>query len=393
MTVTHAQIRAFRLGSHHLDLPLPPDRLLEAAGACGIQNSPPGAWETALWDRVDGVTRSQLEEILSQEKTLLQAWSIRGVPLIFPTQDAGVFLSPLCAQAGEEPWIYTRGLSGALDAFQLSFDTLLPLAEQACACLEETVHSKEALDRRLAALLEPMLPPAILPAWRAPSIYGRPDRQTMGEAAVSFLLRPCAFRGKVVFGARLDGSPTFTAPARWLGRPLPEHPDGERELVRRFLRCYGPTLPSALQSWLGCSPAQAKRLWRGIQGELVPAEVEGKRRWLLAADRERLLHGEENDCIRLLGPHDPYLDLRDRDMVLPDQRLQRQVWRTVGNPGAVLHGGRVAGLWSARTQGDRLAVSVTLFEALTSVQRTQLEELVQGYAAFRGTALQAYTVS
>ena len=394
MTVTHAQIRAFRLGSHHLDHPLPPDRLLEAAGACGIQNSPPGTWETSLWNRVEGVTRSQLEEILSQEKTLLQAWSIRGVPLVFPTQDAGVFLSPLCAQAGEEPWIYTRGLSGALDAFHLSFDALLPLAEQACACLEEeTVHSKEALDRRLAALMEPMLPPAILPAWRAPSIYGRPDRQTMGEAAVSFLLRPCAFRDKVVFGARLDGSPTFTAPARWLGRPLPEHPDGERELVRRFLRCYGPALPSALQSWLGCSPAQAKRLWRGIQGELVPAEVEGKRRWLLAADRERLLHGEENDCIRLLGPHDPYLDLRDRDTVLPDQRLQRQVWRTVGNPGAVLHGGRVAGLWSARAQGDRLAVSVTLFEALTSVQRAQLEELVQGYAAFRGTALQAYTVS
>ena len=113
----------------------------------------------------------------------------------------------------------------------------------------------------------------------------------------------------------------------------------------------------------------------------------------MGSDRERLLHGEENDCIQLLGPHDPYLDLRDRDTVLPDQRLQRQVWRTVGNPGAVLHGGRVAGLWSARAQGDRLAVSVTLFEALTSVQRAQLEELVQGYAAFRGTALQAYTVS
>ena len=73
-----------------------------------MQNSPPGAWETALWNRVEDVTLPQLEQALYGEKTLLQAWSIRGVPLVFPTKDAGVFLTPLCAQSGEKPWIYTR---------------------------------------------------------------------------------------------------------------------------------------------------------------------------------------------------------------------------------------------------------------------------------------------
>ena len=394
MTVTKEQARAFRLRRHHLDRPLPSGGLVEAAAGCGVQNSPPGAWETALWNRVEGVTIPQLEQALYGEKTLLQAWSIRGVPLVFPTVDAGVFLAPLCAQPGEEPWIYTRGITGALDALGLDFDDLLPLVETACACLEgETVLSKEALDRRLAGVIEPMLPPEVRPAWNAPSMYGQPDRQTVGGAAVSFLLRPCSFRGKVVFGAREGIYPTFTSPARWLGRSLPNHPDGVRELVRRFLRCYGPTQVSDFQSWLGCSPRQAKRLWGGIEDELAPVELDGKRRWVLAEDLNLLSQGEEGERLLLLGPHDPYLDLRDRELILPDKARQRQVWKTVGNPGAVLLGGRVIGFWSVRTRGDKLDAAVTLFEALEPTQRSRLEELAQGYAAFRGSALRKYTVS
>ena len=394
MTVTREQARAFRLRRHHLDRPLPSGGLVEAAAGCGVQNSPPGAWETALWNRVEGVTLHQLEQALYGEKTLLQAWSIRGVPLVFPTVDAGVFLAPLCAQPGEEPWIYTRGITGALDALGLDFDDLLPLVETACACLEgETVLSKEALDRRLAGVIEPMLPPEVRPAWNAPSMYGQPDRQTVGGAAVSFLLRPCSFRGKVVFGAREGIYPTFTSPARWLGRSLPNHPDGVRELVRRFLRCYGPTQVSDFQSWLGCSPRQAKRLWGGIEDELAPVELDGKRRWVLAEDLNLLSQGEEGERLLLLGSHDPYLDLRDRELILPDKARQRQVWKTVGNPGAVLLGGRVIGFWSVRTRGDKLDAAVTLFEALEPTQRSRLEELAQGYAAFRGSALRKYTVS
>lgn len=394
MTVTREQARAFRLRRHHLDRPLPSGGLVEAAAGCGVQNSPPGAWETALWNRVEGVTLHQLEQALYGEKTLLQAWSIRGVPLIFPTVDAGVFLAPLCAQPGEEPWIYTRGITGALDALGLDFDDLLPLVETACACLEgETVLSKEALDRRLAGVIEPMLPPEVRPAWNAPSMYGQPDRQTVGGAAVSFLLRPCSFRGKVVFGAREGIYPTFTSPARWLGRSLLNHPDGVRELVRRFLRCYGPTQVSDFQSWLGCSPRQAKRLWGGIEDELAPVELDGKRRWVLAEDLNLLSQGEEGEQLLLLGSHDPYLDLRDRELILPDKARQRQVWKTVGNPGAVLLGGRVIGFWSVRTRGDKLDAAVTLFDALEPTQRSRLEELAQGYAAFRGSALRKYTVS
>ena len=56
MIVTGEQVRALRLSRHHLDRPLPSGALVEAAAGCGVQNSPPGAWETALWNRMeDGV--------------------------------------------------------------------------------------------------------------------------------------------------------------------------------------------------------------------------------------------------------------------------------------------------------------------------------------------------
>ena len=51
MECTASQARAHRLRAHHLDRKLPPATVEQAAGACGLQNSPPGAWGTALHNR------------------------------------------------------------------------------------------------------------------------------------------------------------------------------------------------------------------------------------------------------------------------------------------------------------------------------------------------------
>ena len=52
---------------------LPSGQIETAAGACGVQNSPPGAWETALFNRVEGCTLPELHDALYRRKTLLQA--------------------------------------------------------------------------------------------------------------------------------------------------------------------------------------------------------------------------------------------------------------------------------------------------------------------------------
>lgn len=129
----------------------------------------------------------------------------------------------------------------------------------------------------LAQLAAEQLPAQKQSLWNAPSMYGAPDRQTVGGAAVSFLLRPCSFKGLVVFGEREGISPTFTSPLRWLGHKLVPSAQGTAELARRFLHAYGPATPRTFADWLGSTPAQAKRLWRQIEEELEPVTAAGKK--------------------------------------------------------------------------------------------------------------------
>lgn len=254
-------IRAFRVQAHHLDRKLPAGAEEAAASVCGFQNSPPGAWETALWNRVEGCTLQAAQSALYAEKRLLQAWSVRGVPLVFPASESGVFLAPLAAAAGETPWIYTRGIAAALDFLGMAFDELLPLVLHAAEYLEtHTVARKEALDAALAEIVEAALPAEKLPLWRAPSMYG--PRQTVGGAVVSFLLRPCAFYSRVVFGARDGVHPTFTSFQRWTGRAPETPPDAEKRLVQKFLHAHGPADPAALAAWLGCGSGRPSAFGR-----------------------------------------------------------------------------------------------------------------------------------
>ena len=272
MDIGVEQVRHYRLRGHHLNRKLPPKGLLATAGACGVQNSPPGARETALFNRVENCRLRDLRWALEEEKTLLQAWSYRGVPVVFPTAESGVFLTPLVARPGEEPWIYTRGITLALDFLGMTFEELRPLVEEAVhTCLaDRTICSKEALDQALADAVCPGLPPEKQALWDMPSMYGRPDRQTVGGAVGSFLLRPCAFSSLVVFGARQEGSPVFTSFSAWTGQAPAPCPDGERELVRKYLRCYGPSTAADFAAWLGSSPKQARRLWNSLTEELMP---------------------------------------------------------------------------------------------------------------------------
>lgn len=389
--VTDRQVRWYRLAVHYLDHLYPASCLEAVAGVCGLQNSPPGAWETAAFARLADCPLSRLQAALEQEKTLLQAWSYRGASVVFPAAESPVFLSALAARPREEPWIYTRGITLALEYLGISWEQALDLVRRAAACLDtRTVQSKEELDRVLAAEAAPLLPPSLREKWNAPSLYGRPDRQTVGGAVVSFALRPCAFLGQVVFGARQGISPTFTSYTRWLGQPLPPDPEAEPKLVRKFLHAYGPATSADLGAWLGSSPRQTKRLWQTVAGELVPVEKAGKRAYLLEQDLPALMEPQPpQTSLVLVGPHDPYLDARDRSLLLENTTLQRQVWRTVANPAVILRDGQVAGIWKPCIRGKQLEITLEPFGPLSAAERQQLAHRAEAYAAFRGLHLRS----
>ena len=388
------QIRIFRLRSHHLDAVYPKSEADRLAGACGMQNTPPGAWETALFNRVPDCTLSDMEHLLYEQKTLLQAWSYRGTPVVFPVSESSAFLSALIPDE-PEPWIYTQGITLALDYLQMDSDSLLEMLKQVIPQLDDhVIVSKSALDQTLAGWMTPLIPVQKRELWNQPSMYGSPDIQTVGGAVVSFLLRPCAFHGLVVFGKRDGISPTFTSFKNWTGSPLPPDRDAKKKLVRKYLHCYGPATADMFASWLGCSGKQARRMWNTISEELEPVTFFGKKAFILSEDRERLFapasftgnHPEDlQGDLLLLGGHDPYLDQRDRAVLQPDKTLQKQIWKLVTNPGAVVYRGEVIGIWTTKKKAKGMDIKMTLWT--DAAVKIPLQNLAEIYAAFRQQAL------
>ena len=360
---TTDQIRNFRLRSHHLDREYAKTDAIYLAEACGFQNSPPGAWEAALFHRIPTLLQEDADRLLYEEKSLLQAWSFRGAPVVFPTAAKDIFLSALVPEEGEK-WIYTDGIGLALDFLQMDFDQVLRLLLQVIPRLEEVVlESKNTLDQTLAR-------------WICP-------------------LRPCSFLGLVVFGRRNGIYPTFTSPKSWVeassqpGTAVPPK-EAVQKLVRKYLHCYGPSTPSHMAAWLGCTPRQARRMWDTVADELESAKILGKKAFFLASDRQALESPAplKRDLV-LIDAHDPFLDQRDRQILQPEKSFHRRIWRTVANPGAILYRGEVIGIWNAKKQKNGLDFVIELWkipdhsgETEASLER-KLSQQAEAYAAFR----------
>lgn len=352
LELTIQQVRAFRLHMHHLNRYYKKSDLIDIVGTIGIQNSPPGAWEYACIHRIPQLRQQGIKHALYEEKTLLQAWSYRGVPVVFPTRESGVFLSSLIAN-DEEPWIYTNGITLALDALDMKFDYLYKLLKQVILQLNtSTMISKTMLDQTLADWMLPYIPEDKQGIWNQPSMYG--DKQSIGGAVVSFMLRPCAFEGLVVFGKRDGISPTFTSYQNWLGYPMISDEKGIKKLVEKFVHCYGPINKKDFITWLGCSTQQGKRMWNMIVNDLVQVSIQGDKAMMLASDLDVMMHNEhlEREFI-LLNGHDPYLDQRDRWILQEDKGKHKKIWRTVSNPGVLLYRGEIIGIWNSykKTKG------------------------------------------
>lgn len=254
-----------------------------------------------------------------------------------------------------------------------------------------TLCGKAVLDQTLAGWMAPHLPADKRPLWEAPSMYGSPDRQTVGGAVVSFLLRPCSLMGLVVFGKRKGGQPTFTAPETWLGRPLPPAQDAALQLVRSYVHCYAPASVQGFASWLGCSLAQAKRLWSCAEGQLEPVLLD--RQAALCAVRMTLKpcslprpQPESCTCSRATTLTSGSSTARSFWTTGPGSA---RVWQTVSNPGVVLWQGEVCGIWTQRKKGPVMDVAVSLRRHLP---REALEELLQRHALFSKARIGTLTI-
>ncbi|MDQ4069275.1 MAG: winged helix DNA-binding domain-containing protein, partial [Actinomycetota bacterium] len=182
-----------------------------------------------------------------------------------------------------------------------------------------------------------------------------------------------------------------------LYRRLGTDADPRFDAVRGYLRFFGPARVSDVAGFLDAPVKDVKVHWPADVREVDVADVEpsGKRepRFVLEADADVLAaFGPDGGTrtVRLVAPYDPYLQLRDRETLVPEAARRKELWPVLGRPGAILVNGEVAGTWRPRSAGSKLTVRIALGAATTG-QRAAVEDEARRLADHRGVALAAVT--
>ena len=74
-----------------------------------------------------------------------------------------------------------------------------------------------------------------------------------------------------------------------------------------------------------------------------------------------------------------------RNLLVPDRKRQKEVWRVLGNPGALIVDGEIAGVWRAKMAGSkRVDLTVTPFGTVSAAVRKAVEAESAQVARARG---------
>jgi hypothetical protein len=355
VNVSRAQVLSYRLLRHGLSGPPPADALL----ALGVQDTPVGAAAQALSVRSlpgDG---------------LATVWSFRGAPHrvagSLPALSAALWpvseIDAIARLAGFGTTLKKAGLSGveaiAVTAFAVA-----------------SVVTGPTVKGDLSAAVTRAVPDA----------YSFWCRGCDATHVHDQLLRLSALHG----GVRLESqSPvTFVPVPRWKG--VPSAASGVERLVAAYLTLHGPATLKDVAGFFGSTGPAFKPAWPG--SGLAEVSVDGKKAYLPEESVSELRSASPMRGVRLLPPSDPYLQARDRELLVPAKEHRAALWTVLAGPGAVVADGEVAGVWRAK-QGPkgRLDVTVTPFGSLGPRVRPEVASEAERVAGVRGAASVAVT--
>ena len=133
---------------------------------------------------------------------------------------------------------------------------------------------------------------------------------------------------------------------------LPLQP-ARHQLLRRYLRWFGPSAPGDFAAWAGITLRQSHALWSDAGVNLVRISVDDRETYLAADDLRLLERAPSPPALSLVAPHDPYLQARDRGVAVPDTTLHARIWGDDDPRGVVLRHGQVAALWRHASTPNR----------------------------------------
>ena len=376
--LTRAQIIRARVVRH--DLHRPAGSLRTASDVAlldqGVQDTGPDGSTWAL--AVRGAPAPADDE-------LFLAWTLRGAPHAYRRRDAA------------EVAVATTPYSEA-DAAKRVFDASKPLLAAGLSVLD-ALRTVADHDRDIV---------------RAPTVKGDLSSALTRVLDDPFLreCRPCAathayeqpFR-LAALQAGLELEPGTSPPVlrRIEGlrpnryRRLADEAGPRFDVIRGHLRFFPGARVRDVAEYLDCPQKEVRAHWPDDAVEVSVTGLPGggatrpaDARFVLADDVDGVAPSDGDDdgpVVRLLGPYDPYLQLRDRDLLVADEARRKDLWRVLGRPGAVLRGGEASATWRPRTAKGRLTVVIDPWGRLTKADRAAVDVEAERLAAHRGVDL------
>jgi hypothetical protein len=337
----------------------------------GVQDTGPMGSAWALWLRGVDPATAQTE--------LALAWTLRGAPHAYRRCDlAGVMqaVSPF-SEADAAKRVFDA--SGPLRRAGIDvLDALDVIAGQMREIVTEPTVKGEMSARLTARVDAPYL--RYCRVCKATHLYEQPFRLSALYAGLELEpgTSPPVLRRIPGWRRRSHG------PARAPRGPgaAPEH----LQVVRAYLRLLGPATQKEVAAYLDAPVRDVVAAW---PADAVAVDVAGRPTWLLESDVDALVEadgprGDDGAGVRLLGAFDPLLQAKDRDLLVPDEAGRKDLFRTIGRPGAVAADGEILGTWRPLTKGRTVSIRYTSWLSVSPALRRAVENRGEELARWRG---------
>ncbi|PFG41032.1 winged helix DNA-binding protein [Georgenia soli] len=332
-TITNVERRA-RLARRHRLAPghRAADVVAAAESMVGLHATLHATVHLAAWARVDALTHADVDGALYTDRTLVKQMAMRSTLFVLTRQTLPAAVrGPGARVAAAEERLLVRDVERA----GLTTDGARWVEEVGTAVVAHLSGGAKASWHELRDAV---------PALAASVPVGRGGSET---TVGSRLLTALFARGVIVRcgndGSWLTDRPRWTTTVSWLGGPLPEMtPDAApEELVRRWLRAFGPGTDHDLAWWPGEPVTRVRATLRAIEAEEVA--LDGGAGYVLPDDLEPEEPAEP--WAALLPVLDPTtMGWHERDWYLGRHRTQ--IFDPGGNGGATAWwDGRVVGTW------------------------------------------------
>ena len=366
LDVSRTQVLAYRAAAHGLARDTADAGDLEVLDL-GIQDSSlVGTARLALTARLPDVPTGA-DDPVADEKTFALLWSFRGAPHLHRRADLPALTRALWPLSDADAMSRLAAARGAMKEAGIAGLAAFTAASKALRAVVTKPLAKGDVSAGVTAKL---------------------------PAAYSYACRSCAathVNGSIFQLAGLpagvrhvpDRNPlTLTKLENRSAIPSAPSPDETTDVARAYLRLHGPATAAEVASYLGTTQAHVKPVW---PDDLTEVKVDGRRCWIPTERLAALRGATAQDYVRLLPALDPFVQGRDRDLLVPDRGQQKELWKILGNPGALFVKGDLVGTWRGRSAGKKtLTVTVQPFGTLAKKIRASIEDEADRIGALRG---------